>query len=61
MPNVQRMTEPSETRARRAEAFEEWAGRVGAADLRESDTESLRLIVELANRRERGLSGLVAC
>lgn len=45
-----------ETRARRAEALEEWAERVDAS------LEGLRLIVELANgpRRE-GSSGLVAC
>ena len=59
MPNVQRMTEPNGTRARRAEAFEEWAGRVDAADLQAADTESLRVTVELVNCREdEEMSGL---
>ena len=54
MPNVQRMTEPSETRAQRTETLEGRAGRVDAADLQAADTESLRVIVEFANRREDG-------
>lgn len=53
------MTEPNGTRARRAEAFEEWAGRVDAADLQAADTESLRVTVELVNCREdEEMSGL---
>ena len=52
----------SEPRARRAEALEEWAERVDVADLREADTEGLRLIVELANGPRREVSnGLAAC
>ena len=56
-PNVQRMIELSETRAQRAKRLKNGAGRVDAADLQAADTESLRLIVELANRCEGG--GLV--
>lgn len=33
------------------EAFEEWAEKVDAADLREADTASLRLIADLVGRR----------
>ncbi|WP_420623612.1 hypothetical protein [Candidatus Poriferisodalis sp.] len=40
------------TRAQRAEALEEWADRVDPADLVEADTASLRLISELATRRD---------
>lgn len=42
----------SKTRAQRAKALEEWAERVDAADLREADTQVLRLIAELADRRD---------
>lgn len=46
------MTEQSETRAQRAKAIKEWAERVDAADLREADTQILRLIAELAECRD---------
>ena len=41
----------SRTRAERARALEEWAGRVDTADLRQADTETLREIAALAKRR----------
>jgi len=41
----------STTRAARAKALEEWAEQVEAADLVVADTESLRAIAELAERR----------
>ncbi|MCE2530851.1 MAG: hypothetical protein OXD34_16105 [bacterium] len=41
----------SRTRAERAKALEEWAGRVDAAELRLADTEGLREIAALARRR----------
>ena len=42
----------SSSRAQRAKALEDWAERVDAADLREADTAALRLIAELADRRD---------
>ena len=42
----------SQTRSQRAKALQEWADRVDPADLVESDTASLRLISELAARRD---------
>ncbi|HEX6300315.1 MAG TPA: hypothetical protein VF148_07620 [Acidimicrobiia bacterium] len=42
----------SKSRVRRAKALEEWAERVESSDLREADTEALRMIAELAERRE---------
>jgi C4-dicarboxylate-specific signal transduction histidine kinase len=42
----------SRTRAERAKALEEWAERVGSSDLKEADTEALRTIAELAERRD---------
>ena len=42
----------SKSRAERAKALEEWAERVESSDLREADTEALRMIAELAERRE---------
>ena len=42
----------SKSRAQRAKALEDWAERVDAADLREADTATLRLIAELAARRD---------
>ena len=41
----------SRTRAERAKALEEWAGRVDAAELSLADTETLREIAALAKRR----------
>ena len=41
----------STTRAARTKALEAWAGRVDAGDLVVADTESLRTIAELAERR----------
>jgi hypothetical protein len=41
----------STTRAARAKALEEWADKVDAEDLVVADTESLRVIAELAERR----------
>lgn len=41
------------TRAQRATALDSWADAVDPADLRAADTESLRLIAELAQRRDR--------
>ena len=43
--------EVSTTRAARTKALEAWAGRVDAGDLVVADTESLRTIAELAERR----------
>lgn len=40
------------TRAQRAQALEEWADRVAPDDLVEADTSALRLISELASRRD---------
>jgi hypothetical protein len=42
----------SKTRAERARALEEWAERVESSDLKEADTEVLRTIAELAERRD---------
>jgi hypothetical protein len=42
----------SKTRAERARALEEWADRVDSADLTLADTEALRTIAELVERRE---------
>jgi len=41
----------SKSRAERAKALEEWAERVESSDLTEADTEALRMIAELAERR----------
>ena len=41
----------STTRAARAKALEEWADKVDAGDLVVADTEALRAIAELAERR----------
>ena len=41
----------SPTRAQQAQALERWADQVDAADLVVADTESLRTIAELAERR----------
>jgi predicted ATP-dependent protease len=41
----------SKTRAARAEAQEEWAEQVEPADLKIADTDALRAIAELAERR----------
>lgn len=46
------MDRMSKSRAKRAKALEEWAERVESSDLREADTEALRMIAELAERRE---------
>lgn len=42
----------SDARARRAAALEAWADAVDPADLRPADTEALRHIAELAEKRE---------
>jgi predicted ATP-dependent protease len=42
----------NKTRAERARALEEWAERVESSDLKEADTEALRTIAELAERRD---------
>ena len=42
----------STTRAERAKALEEWAERVDSSDLKEANTEALRVIAELADRRD---------
>jgi hypothetical protein len=42
----------SRTRAERAKALEEWAERVESSDLKDADTEALRTIAELAERRD---------
>jgi predicted ATP-dependent protease len=42
----------SKSRAERAKALEEWAERVESSDLKETDTEALRTIAELAERRD---------
>lgn len=46
------MDRVSKSRAERAKALEEWSERVGSSDLEVADTEALRIIVELAERRE---------
>jgi hypothetical protein len=43
----------AKSRAERAEALERWADTVAADDLIPADTEALRWIAELANRRSR--------
>jgi C4-dicarboxylate-specific signal transduction histidine kinase len=42
----------SKTRVEKARAFEEWAERVESSDLTEADTEALRTIAELTERRD---------
>ena len=42
----------SMAQVRGAKALEDWAERVESSDLREADTEALRVIAELAERRE---------
>jgi predicted RecB family endonuclease len=42
----------SKTRVEKARAFEEWADRVESSDLKEADTEALRTIAELTERRD---------
>jgi hypothetical protein len=42
----------SKTRAQREKALEEWADRVDTADLKVADTETLRAIAELVERRD---------
>ncbi len=42
----------SKSRAERAKALEEWAERVESSDLKEADTDALRTIAELAERRD---------
>jgi hypothetical protein len=42
----------SKSRAERAKALEDWAERVESSDLAEADTAALRVIAELAERRE---------
>lgn len=46
------MDQMSKSRAERAKAVEEWAERVESSDLKEADTEALRTIAELADRRD---------
>lgn len=46
------MDRVSKSRAERAKALEDWAERVEFSHLREADTEALRMIAELAERRE---------
>ena len=46
------MDQMSKSRAERAKAVEEWAERVESSDLNEADTEALRTIAELAERRD---------
>ena len=46
------MDRMSKSRAERAKALEEWVERVESSDLREADTEALRMIGKLAERRE---------
>ena len=47
------MVEPvRKTRSQRAEALEAWAERVESADLKEVDTEALRVIAALAEERD---------
>jgi hypothetical protein len=50
----------TESRAERAAALEAWADRVQTDELRVADTETLRVIAELANQRERVDSELTA-
>ncbi len=46
------MSRMSKSRAERAKALEDWAERVESSDLTEADTAALRVIAELAERRE---------
>lgn len=46
------MDRMSKSRAERAKALEKWAERVESSDLKQADTEALRVIAELAERRE---------
>ena len=46
------MDRMSKSRVERAKALEEWAERVESSDLEVADTEALRAIAELAERRE---------
>ena len=46
------MDQMSRTRAERFKALEEWAERVESSDLKAVDTEALRTIAELAERRD---------
>ena len=46
------MDQMSKPRAERAKAVEDWAERVESSDLKEADTEALRTIAELADRRD---------
>lgn len=46
------MDQVSKTRQARAKALEEWAERVESSDLRVADTEALRTIADLAERRD---------
>ncbi len=46
------MDRMTKSRAERAKAVEEWADWVESSDLKEADTEALRLIADLAERRE---------
>jgi len=42
----------SKSRTERAKALEEWAERVESSDLKEADTQALRTIAVLAERRD---------
>ena len=53
------MDRMSKSRAERAKALEEWAERVESSDLKEADTEALRTIAELAERRDEVESELI--
>lgn len=46
------MDQVSKTRAEKARALEEWAERIESSGLKEADTEALRTIAELAERRD---------
>lgn len=46
------MGQMSKTRAERAKALEKWAEHVESSELKEADTEALRTIAELAERRD---------
>jgi hypothetical protein len=50
----------TKSRAERAAVLEEWAERVQPDELRVADTDSLRLIADLADQRERVDSELTA-
>lgn len=53
------MDQMSKSRVERAKAVEEWAERVESSDLKEADTEALRTIAELADRRDEVESELI--